>query len=111
MAIDRRRSWHLLVLALFVPLTANAIVVLNCEELTPPPNCYDCAVGHDIEGVVEYRWSKNKTWGHFSPSSGITQIPYATYHCPNPGVWTGSVLSKRNFTIRLGPRSEALPTQ
>ena len=83
--------------ALVIPLTARAIVVLNCEELTPPPNCYDCVAAHDLEGVDEYRWSKNTTRGHFSPASGITEIEYITYHCPNPGAWTGQV----TITVKL----------
>jgi hypothetical protein len=45
----------LVLTTLLIPLTARAIIVLNCEELTPPPNCYDCVAAHDVEGVVEYR--------------------------------------------------------
>jgi hypothetical protein len=85
----RRILVALLLIDYMVPNTASAYVVLYCEELTPPPNCFACDVVTDDPGAIEFHWSKQPTYGHFG-SGSITVMPSNSYHCPST-TWTGNV--------------------
>lgn len=88
-----------------VPAVCGAVAILSCTELTPPPNCYECAVGYDYPDVDRFRWTKTPTWGVFDPSSGITTINDIIYHCPQTGAWTGNVTIKVFLDQQVGPNT------